>query len=46
MCSLEGLELAEEPIVLGVRDLRRVIDVVGVIGPLELLTQTGRLFGW
>ncbi len=46
MRGLEGLELAEEPIVLGVRDLGRVEDVVGVVGALDLLPQAGDLLGW
>ena len=33
--GLECLELAEEPVVLGVRDLGRVVYVVGVIGALD-----------
>src|SRR3954447_17228443 len=46
MLGLEGLELAEEPVVLGVRDLRRVEHVVGVIGALDLLAQSPGLLRW
>src|SRR5918992_5235670 len=46
MLGLERLELAEEPVVLRVRDLRRVIDVVGVIGALDLLAEAGCLLCW
>jgi hypothetical protein len=35
--SLERLELAEQPVVLRVRDLGCVMDVVGVTGALDLL---------
>ena len=37
MGGLEPLELAEEPVVLGIRDLGRVIDVVG--GAVDLLAR-------
>ena len=43
MLGLEGLELAEEAVVLRVRDLGRVVDVVGVIGAIDLLAQAGYL---
>ena len=46
MGGLERLELAEEAVVLRVRDLRRVVDVVGVIGALDLLAQARDLLGW
>jgi hypothetical protein len=46
MLGLERLELAEEPVVLGVGDLRCVEDVIGVIGALDLLAQPCRLFSW
>ena len=45
MLGLERLELAEEPVVLGVRDLGRIVDVVRVIGALDLLAETGGLLG-
>jgi hypothetical protein len=35
--GLERLELAEEAVVLRVRDLRCVEDVIGVISALDLL---------
>ena len=43
--GLERLQLAEEPVVLRVRDLGRVVDVVGVVGALDLLAQTRDLLG-
>ena len=39
MGGFERLELAEEAVVLRVGDLRRVEDVVGVVGALDLLPQ-------
>ena len=41
----QRLELAEETVVLGVGDLRRVEDVVRVVGAFDLLPQRGRLLG-
>jgi hypothetical protein len=45
MCRLERQEFAEEPVVLGVRDLGRIEDVVSIIGALDLLAQARYLFG-
>jgi hypothetical protein len=45
MCALERLELAEETVILRVRDLRCVVDVVGVVGALDLLAQAGYVLG-
>ena len=45
MLGLERLELAEEPVVFGVRDLGSVVYVVGVIGALDLFPQSRHLFG-
>ena len=39
MLGLERLQLAEQPVVLGVGDLRRVVYIVGMIGALDLLAQ-------
>ena len=41
--GLERLQLAKQPVVLGVRDLGRVENVVGVVGPVDLLAQPERL---
>src|SRR3954471_455178 len=50
VCRLEGLELPEQPVVLSVRDLRRVEDVIRMVGAADLLAQAGRLLcrrhGW
>jgi hypothetical protein len=42
MVALELLKLAEETVVLGVRDLGAVEHVVLIRGPLDLLAQRGR----
>ena len=39
MCGLEVLELAEEPVVFGVRHLRRVRLVVALVRRLDLLGE-------
>lgn len=41
MLLLQRLQLAEEPVVLGVRDGRRIEDVVGVVGLVDLAAQRG-----
>ena len=41
MLLLERLQLVEEPVVVGVRDLRIVEDVVAVQVVLDLLAQLG-----
>jgi hypothetical protein len=50
MGALERLELAEEAIVLRVGNFRRVVDVIRIIGALDLLPQArhqlGRRHGW
>src|SRR5207245_2528557 len=40
------LQLAERPVVLGVRDLRLVEDVIGVVGALEQSPQLDGPCGW
>ena len=45
ICRLQFGQLAEEAVVLGVRDRRRVEDVIAVVGLAELLAQLVGAFG-
>jgi hypothetical protein len=46
MLALQRLQLAKIAIVLGVRDLRSIEDVIGVVRALDLLPQPDRSVGW
>jgi len=39
MGRLENAEFVKEPVVLGIRDLGRVLDVIEMVGPSDLLPQ-------
>jgi len=46
MLFLESLQLAEEPVILCIRNLRRIEHIVRVIRALELLPERGGTIGW
>ncbi len=45
MLGLDLLQLAEQPVVFGVGQVRLVEHVIGVIRALEFVAQPGRAFG-